>query len=191
MSTPSAPREPDLRAGPLALKVIVGLAGLLGLLWAVSTWLRAPAEAAAAAFVGRLGGPGVMLGFSLPETIPIPVPQEIFTGIALVGGMPFWEVAAWALAGSLGGSALAFALGRRLGAWERIRPRLAVGVRLVERYGMVGLAGAAITPLPWSAACWACGALGMPLSRFALMFPVRVARVLFYTWLLDAGWGGL
>jgi uncharacterized membrane protein YdjX (TVP38/TMEM64 family) len=58
---------------------------------------------------------------------------------------------------------------------------------IVERYGTVGLAIGAITPLPYVWTTWAAGALGMPWRTFLPVSLLRIPRVFFYLWLMEQG----
>ena len=53
--------------------------------------------------------------------------------------------------------------------------------------GTYVLAAAALTPLPYSIACWAAGAIKMPFGRFLAVSSLRVVRVAGYLWLIEAG----
>ena len=54
-----------------------------------------------------------------------------------------------------------------------------------NRYGVVALGVAALTPLPYSIICWACGATGMRLSIFLTVSLLRIPRVFAYLWFIE------
>jgi uncharacterized membrane protein YdjX (TVP38/TMEM64 family) len=58
---------------------------------------------------------------------------------------------------------------------------------LVERYGVRALLFAALTPLPYSIACWAAGACEVRFRTFFLVSLSRIPRVIFYLWLIEQG----
>ena len=72
-------------------------------------------------FVERAGGPGVFVGFMIPDMIPIPFSQDIFTGMAVLGGMSMTEAVSWAVAGSLVGGSIGFSIGRMIKRSARVR----------------------------------------------------------------------
>ena len=60
--------------------------------------------------------------------------------------------------------------------------------RLIDRYGGVGVAIAALTPLPYSLASWAAGTSTLGYARFvAISLPFRAIRVSAVLWLLSIG----
>ena len=58
---------------------------------------------------------------------------------------------------------------------------------LVRRYGAYALALTALTPLPYSLGCWACGALKMRFSLFLWVSLLRIPRVAGYLALIYFG----
>ena len=83
------------------------------------------------------------------------------------------EIVAWASVGSIFGGITGYFVGERLRRLTIVRRLTAKKGEemdlLVARYGGATLAIAALTPLPYSLACWACGALSMPLGKFTLI----------------------
>jgi membrane protein YqaA with SNARE-associated domain len=142
-------------------------------------------------FVASLGGPALTLGFFVPDALTIPLPQDALLLFALLGGMNFWSAVAWASIGSIGGGCVGFLLARALSktAWfaHWVTPRTDQARHLVTRHGPLALAIAALTPLPFSPICWACGALGMRFHVFLTVSQLRIARVALYLWLLKVG----
>lgn len=142
-------------------------------------------------FVLHYGGPGVAVGFLLPDMIPIPFTQDVFTGLAVIGGMSFAEALAWATAGSLTGGSLGFWIGRRLGQTMRFQRFIqgsgAQAYQLVQTHGSWAVAIGAVTPIPYSVICWSCGALDYPYRKLLLISVLRVPRIAFYLWLIIAG----
>ena len=98
---PEAPAPLDMRGvvlnAALAMVVFTGFAALLG-------WLfHAPLIEFGEWFVERFGGPGIAIGFYVPDAFTVPIPNDAFTAFGLWGGMPFWQVVAWGSLGSLAG----------------------------------------------------------------------------------------
>lgn len=169
-------------AGIVALVTIVVLAGI---------FLREPLLAVSRVFVERTGASGVALGFYLVDGFAFPFPNDVFSAFGYLGGLSFTTITAAATVGSLAGGATAFALGRRLsqtGFFARIAgARAERAMDLVARYGAYGIAIAALTPIPYSLASWAAGALRMPFWPFALISLLRIPRIALYLWLIEIG----
>lgn len=182
------------RLRPIRVLVSMGLA-VAGLMLAVATlgyFFREPLLEFAGLFVRALGGPGVALGFFLPDAFTVPIPNDAFSALGLAGGLGFATVSAWATLGSVLGGSAGFCIGRRLAraAWyRRVMSRRGAEVqRLIDRYGGYGLALAAITPLPYSLASWAAGTSRLSYGHFlAISLPLRALRVVGVLWLLELG----
>jgi membrane protein YqaA with SNARE-associated domain len=159
----------------------------MAILGVIAFAFREPLEKLSKIFVRELGGPGVALGFYIPDAFTIPIPNDAFSAFGYFGGMGFWEVVAWASLGSILGGCTGFAIGRGLAhtpRMQRFMSRRGAEVHgLVRAYGVWALLLAAVTPLPYSVACWAAGALDMRFRRFLLVNvlgrPVRVAGFLY------------
>lgn len=189
---PSAPDDrelPDLRK--LLVRSCIGLGLLIVLFGGLSIVFRAEIVRLGAGFVDTFGALGVFLAFFLPDGFAFPIPQDVFTGLALLGGMPFWPIVFWAGLGAMAGGFCGFHVGRRLG-WTRWFRRITEGRgrqihNLVERYGPTAVVIGAVSPLPYWLVCWTCGALGMKLRPFLLISLTRIPRIAFYLWLIDLG----
>ncbi len=183
--------EPALDYRGLAIRIVVGVLVMMVGLGTIAFIFREPLELLSRRFVDTLGGPGVTLGFFLPDAFTIPVPNDAFSFFALVGGMPFWQIVAWATVGSLGGGHVSFGLGRWLGHTRRVADFLAhrgaEAHGLVRRYGVWALSLAALTPIPYSIGCMAAGALHMRYAHFLAVSTLRLPRIAFYLWLIELG----
>lgn len=160
--------------------------GVAGKFW------HAELVALSTAFVTRFGGWGVAFGFFYPDMIPVPGAHEAFSAAGLLGGLPFWEVVAWATLGSVTGGTIGFGLGRSLRNTDRFQRFLTEGRgryvhELMKRYGTGALALCAVSPIPYSVGCWSCGALDYPLWKFLAVSALRAPRIAFYLWLIEAG----
>ncbi|MFW5920298.1 MAG: YqaA family protein [Polyangiales bacterium] len=178
----------------LAVRALLAVAAFFGALLVVARVWHQELVAVSRWFVTTLGGPGLAVGFFIPDALTIPLPQDAFTAFAYVGGMGFWGVVAWASAGSLAGGSTGWLLGRRIGRtgwWRRLHRRYRIDPEaLAKRYGAGALAIGALTPLPYSIMCWTCGALGMGYGRFIAVSLLRIVRVAVYLWLIALGVGG-
>lgn len=181
------PPPPSLRS--LALRTAVALFVLMASLAVLTALLREPVLAMGEGFVARFGGPGIALGWFLPDAVPLPLIPDAFSALGLLGGMGFGAVVAWASAGSLAGGLGGYWIGTRLRGTALAEHIVARGQaeELIARYGAGALAAATLTPLPYSAAAWACGAGRMPLRTFVAVSGLRVVRVSAYLLAMKLG----
>lgn len=175
-----------LLSSAAAVVLIAGTAAALGY------WLREPLLATGRVFVDNLGGPGVAVGYLLPDAFTIPLPNDAVGMFGLAGGLPFWAVVAWGTVGSIAGGSLGWLVGRRLrhvGFVSAFLERRGAKMEaLVRRYGAQGVAVAALTPLPYSLSAWAAGAVHMPFRTFFAVSLLRVIRVAGALYLVELGW---
>jgi membrane protein YqaA with SNARE-associated domain len=173
------------------MRTALGLLLLMGALAIPVTLYRDQLQETCKAFVEHAGGPGILLGFLIPDMLPIPFTQDIFTGMAVLGGMSFLEAVAWATVGSLVGGSIGFLIGRLIGQTERfqtfVQGRGAQAYVLVQERGSVAVVIGAVTPIPYSVICWSCGALDFPYGRLMCISILRIPRIAFYLWLIVAG----
>lgn len=165
--------------------VVVAVAGVAGLL------LYDTLVTLGNLFVEKLGGPGVFVAFVITDGLGVPVPPDTFAMFALTGGMPYPTVVLWGSIGSICGGVVGYTVGRKLGQTRRM-DRLASRKRgqidaLVDRYGALAIAIAALTPLPYPFAAWAAGATRMELRVFLLVSLLRIPRVAGYLLLIEFG----
>ncbi|MCB9664041.1 MAG: VTT domain-containing protein [Alphaproteobacteria bacterium] len=159
----------------VALSLVAALVGLL---------VHDRAVAWGEHFVATYGMWGVAAGFFVPDATTLLVPPEIFMGLAVAGGMPFWQIVVAGSVGSILGGCTAFVGARLLRRipWveQKLAHRAEEYTHLVERYGLLALAAGALTPLPFSLMAWTCGLLGMRFVPFALTSLLRIPRVAIY-----------
>ena len=186
-----ASEEVELNVRKILFYTVVGVAVFLLVVGGVAYLFKEPLLNAAKEFVRVLDGPGVGLGFFLPDALTLPFPADVGSGMALMGGMSFWKVTAWGSAGSILGGCIGYWIGRGLGHTRpvtRLFERRGREVHLLmKKYGDQSLFVAVVTPLPYSIACWAAGALKMPFKRFFFISLFRAPRVALYLFLIDQG----
>lgn len=172
----------------LTLGVVIVLFGVIAL---IAWHFQEPLVLISRSFVSRLGGWGIALGFFLPDAFTVPLPNDTFGLFGLAGGMNFWEVTAWATAGSVAGGCVGWGVGRQLRQTRVIGHFMDGRGRkleaLIRRNGVWVVAVAAITPLPYSLAAWAAGAVRMPFVPFALTSLSRVIRVVISLYAIHLG----
>jgi len=156
--------------------------------------LREPVEQAARVWVDTTGLAGMFAAIAILDSVPTPIPPDLFTGFAYLGGLSFWSIAGVASFASVTGGSAAWVVARRFSrtAWFQrfIHGRGARPYALVKRYGTVALVLGAISPLPFSLTCYAAGTLKMPYGRFFAVAMLRAPRILFYLALIRLGWVG-
>ncbi len=181
----------DTDLGSLLWRAVIGLLLVAGVAVGLGIAFREPVIAAAQVFVEATGGWAVAVAYFVPIFLVVPVPLEAVTTFALLGGVPFWEAAAWGCLGTLTSGPLGFAAGRRLAQAPKIAALLAKrGARahaVIARHGWIALALAAMIPSPYTWFVWAAGALGMRWRTFLLVSLLRVPRVVLYLWFAELG----
>jgi membrane protein YqaA with SNARE-associated domain len=177
----------------LVLTTVVGMIVFTLLIGVLAWFFREPLLEVGHWFVDNFGGPGVAVGYFLPDAFTVPLPNDAFTAFGLWGGMPFWEVVAWGSLGSISGGCTGWAIGRyliarnhRLQAFMQKRGGDEMVAEL-RRTGRWFLAVAAVTPIPYSITCWACGVTQMPFWEFVVISLLRIPRVAVFLWLIQAG----
>jgi len=168
----------------LLAQTLIGLVALVVGLAALSYFFKPQMEALSRDFIGWSGLWGVGLGFFLPDGLSLPIPPDMFLVAGHLGGLGFWDMLAWASAGSVlggtGGYLMIRALSRRPAVQAWLDVKLVKGKAFMDRYGLIALALAALTPIPYSVVCWACGATGVRLVPFFLVSLLRIPRVALY-----------
>ncbi|MEM9460594.1 MAG: VTT domain-containing protein [Myxococcota bacterium] len=187
----SATPEPELDPRRLLWSSVLALLGLVAVVAILGAWFREPLVSTGRWFVDTLGGPGVAIGFAIPDAFTVPIPNDAFLALGRAGGMSAVPLCAWAMLGSLSGGSLGWVLGRLLrrtrGVDRFLTGRGAALDRALRRRGLWVVAIAAITPLPYSLSAWAAGSTGMPFGRFLLVSQCRIIRVVGALALVDLG----
>ena len=181
--------EEELNPKKLLLQTLGTLVALGVILTIISTRFKEPVEAWSRQFIELTGHWGVGLGFLLPDAFTLPIPPDAFLMAGYMGGLDFLTVAISASVGSILGGTLGFLMIRKLSSspmiQRRLNKKLKWGERFMSRYGAIALGLAALTPLPYSIICWACGATHMRLSLFLTVSLLRVPRVFAYLWFIE------
>lgn len=195
MTTPPPVPDADLDTRGLLVRFTVGVLLLLGAFAVLGAVLREPVEQAARLWVDATGLVGMFGAIAVLDSVPTPIPPDLFTGFAYLGGLEFWSISLAASLASVTGGTAAWAVARRFSTTEWfqrfIHGRGARPYALVKRYGTVALVLGAVSPLPFSLTCYAAGTLKMPYPRFFAVAMLRAPRILFYLALIRLGWVGV
>ncbi len=186
-----APVVPDAAAG-LWRRTVISLVSVLALAAVCGVVLREPLTIAGTWFVDTLGAFGVALGVLVTDTSPLPLTNEPVLMLALGGGMSVWTVFAVAATTSWLAGIVGYSLGRLLdattSAQARFRRWQPAAADWIERRGAVGVAIAALLPIPFSLATWSAGMMRVRLSHVAIASLARIPKTAFYLGLMAAGW---
>lgn len=191
MAEPTQPVIRELDPWRLALSTVFAIVVFMMAIGIIGYWFHAPMLAAGGWFVQTLGGPGIAVGFFIPDAFTVPIPNDAFLALGHTGGMATVPLIGWALLGSLCGGSVGWLLGRRLGRVGRVagflRGRGAGLDRALRRHGLVVVAIAAISPLPYSVSAWAAGSTKMPYRAFLAVSLLRIIRIAGALYLIDLG----
>ncbi len=164
-----------LVATGVAMLVVLAVSAVLG------RWFREPLQELSRGFVEHLGGPGIAIGYLVPDGFSVPFPNDAFGMFGIEGGMTFWAVVTWGTIGSIAGGCVGYLIGGKLRRISRIDRFVARRCRRIEaltlRYGVLVVAVAALTPVPYSLSAWAAGAVRMPFALFLATSLLRLPRV--------------
>jgi len=184
--------EPVYNYKRLLAKTLLTVAAFVAAFITFSVVFREPLAAFSHSFVDVFGGAAVPLGFFLVSAFLLPLPDDAFSAFALMGGMHFFSVVGLAVFGSVLGASVAYSLGsllRHTAVYQRLINRhRAKAEYLINTYGSVGLALAALTPIPDSPVSWVCGGLGLPFRKFFPIYLVcRAVKITYALWLVQLG----
>ena len=158
LSTPTPVSDAEFDTRGLIARFSVGVVLLLVGFAILGAVLREPVESAARVWVDTTGLAGMFAAIAVLDSVPSPVPPDLFTGFAYVGGLDFWTIAVVASAASVTGGTSAWAVARWFSQtrWFQafIRERGKQAYALVQRYGMIALVLGAVSPLPFSLTCY-------------------------------------
>lgn len=182
-------------APPIDLRVAVrrtvwSLLGLFVLLATVGVAFESELQTAAERVEQTLGVPGLALLVFLADAFTLPIPPDLALVVVANSARSsdwLWIVLLLGSVSTLAG-VVAYAVGKRLtrvAAIGRIR-ELVRGKHFaaVRRYGHLGVAAGAVTPIPFSITCYAAGALGLSFWAFCAVCALRIPRFFVYYWVL-------
>lgn len=127
--------------------------------------------------VERYGYWGI-LSLGLSVAVYQPMAPDLFLAMGLPLGMdPYLALSvavAGTLAGSAGGYALGTYLGRKMLSVVKLKKYVERAEDLFRKYGTLGVALAAISPVPLRETSWLAGTFRMPLGRFLLAVAIGI-----------------
>ncbi len=181
----------DFDVRRIIIRLVIAMVVLVAAAMTAMIVFRDELTAISKVFVDALGGPGISLGYMLPDAFTVPLPNDAFTFFGYIGGIPFWECVMWGSIGSLVGGSLGWCIGRllqRTQGYQRVMATRGKEIQqLFDRYATPTVLVAALTPLPYSLACWAAGAGGMRYSWFIFISLSRIIKVALYLYLIELG----
>ena len=181
--------EGEINAKSVMFQTAAAILLLVSLLIVCSIYLKEPMESSSKEFIQWAGVWGVGLGFFLPDAFTLPIPPDTFLVAGYLGGLNFWSILVWASVGSVLGGSVGFLLIRSLSSRPNIRKwldrKINKGRVFMERYGLLALGIGALTPLPYSIMCWACGAMGVRFLPFLAVSLLRIPRVAIYLFIIE------
>lgn len=199
LSAPPAPDAPttpmpegEVDAKKLLWQLVVGVVLIILLFAGLGYFVQEPVEAFAKAWVNATGLVGLFAATVVLDSLPAPIPPDVFMGFALLGGKSLWQASLVTGVASVFGGNLAWLLGRSSAriAWVRrlLEGRGKQSAYLVARNARLAIVLGALTPLPFSVSCIAGGAVGMPWVQLFPLTLLRIPRMMFYLYIMQLGW---
>lgn len=143
-------------------------------------------------FVDKYGVLAVFAGFFITAICPLPLPDHAVSAFAMIGGLDFWINVSISTLGSVIGGIIAYYLGKSLKKtmlYSKIMKRYKTqSEHIIKRYGVKGLAIAALTPIPDSPISWMCGALDLSFKKFFWIYLIcRFIKITYFLWFIKLG----
>lgn len=178
----AARRELKWETAVGVLRLVVGLALLVGFVSLLGYRFREPLTQFGAWFVERFGVLGVIVGTALADGIHFPLPPQFYLLTGIAGGYGGYVTFFAVLAGSEIGSILAYFIGGAAAKTAMVdrfvdKPR-AMLERVIARQGHLGLAIATLLPISWCILCATVGAMRLPRRALFVLLAMRVPKVL-------------
>ncbi|MEO1273713.1 MAG: VTT domain-containing protein, partial [Myxococcota bacterium] len=156
-------------------------------------WLFKPTlEAAGTWFVSTFGLMGCFVGVLASDCLMLPIPPDTYLVASITANISPLAVLPVVCLASLIGGQLAYLLGPYLESQpffkRRLEPFRDRGKALFRRWGILAVAIAAWTPLPFSFVCWFAGIFKMNYLHFTLTTLNRIPRFILYYYLIVLGW---
>lgn len=187
----NAPALVPLFERPVLARFVLGIVLLVSVVAGLGWAFRVPISSLAAGFVSEFGLPGVLFGMLVVDAYAFPpLAHEPILFFAYAGGLGFLEVALVAGLGSFLAGPLGYAIGRFIGRYKWVDRQLRrTGVAaMMRKRGVLVVAVAAVSPVPFSASSYAAGALRVPFWPFLLACTLRFPKIALFLAMIAFGW---
>lgn len=194
MSQPA--HQPPVQAPTLSWRLIlragIGLIVLVAIGTALGFVLREPIQWAGRWFIDVFGLGGLGLLTLLVDASPLPLTNEPLMVLAIGAQVPVWTIFLSMSIGSTLAGLVGWVCGRLIG--QHTAPGRWImgrypGVQLfLRRWGALGVAIAALTPIPFGLTAWTAGMARVPFWKVALASLARFPKTGFYLFLIAQGW---
>lgn len=176
------------------VRLIVGLAALVGIVALVGWRWRSELEHFGRWFVERFGAAGMAGGAFLADGLHFPLPPQFFLLTGIAGGFGVLPALASVLAGSIAGGFFVFATARRLSGVRFFENRFTttrhVLRSLLRARGRWGLAIAGMLPVSYFVLCALGGLMQLRYRDYAIFGLMRIPRLVLSLVLIVLAWGG-
>lgn len=184
--------ENEFEARKVAKKTLLTIIGVLAA-GIVAGWLfRDQLTWLGNYLVGEYGPRGIFAAVFFIDWTPMPATNEPVLLLGISADMPFWTVFWSAALASVTAAWGAYWSGRFVDAKTSLGHSIAMAYpsifRWIREKGAVGIAVAALVPLPFSVFCWAAGIVHLKFRNIFLIGFLRVPKTLFYLWIIKTGW---
>jgi membrane protein YqaA with SNARE-associated domain len=186
------PSDKSTLAG-LLLRWMLALGTLLVLAFLLGRWFRPELEGMGRSFVERYGLWGMAFGTLIADGVHFPVPPQFYMLMSIASGGPQLGAFVTVTTASLAGGCVAYSLAGVLGGVPWLAKKLARSSRVVTelyaRHGYRVVLIASLTPIAFSALCYASGLCHLPKRAFLLVALLRIPKLAAYYYLVRLGWG--
>ena len=113
------------------------------------------------------------------EQFIFPIPADVFVGFGTSIGLSFSSVLAVVIVAAIIGSIIGYYLGKWIGhpimTWLFGKEKIEEAEKFVKKWGIWGVIGAGISPIPFKLVTWSAGIFEMPFYKF--MIGVLLGRI--------------
>lgn len=175
------------------VRLLVGLAALLGVVALLGWAFRSELEHFGRWFVARFGVVGMACGSFLADGLHFPLPPQFYLLTGIAGGVGTPAALGSVILGSVLGGATAFGLARRAARIPFLERRFATTRVLVEKlmshHGLWGLVIAGMLPVSYFVLCVLGGMMRLRYREFGVLALMRIPRIVLSWALIVLAWG--
>ena len=188
----SEPHPTPKVAASLLWKTLGGLVAIVLVAALAGVVLREPISSLAALFVDQFGLAGLFFGVLFTDASPFPLTHEPILLLGVAMDVDWWTLALVCSAASVTAGPVGYLGGRLLrshGGAARWFERRAPGMlEFLREWGAIGVAIAALLPIPFAVATWSAGLTGVSFPKLLGASLFRIPKTLFYLTLITEGW---